>query len=468
MRPVDVATPRAAACADPTAPGARTGPVRARAEDRGDDDQRDHHGAASPTPTSSRWPRPSARSRAAACDREVRRRGRRPGTGRRSGARATAAIGTDAPQPLHGQAGAGAGAAGPADADRGARPASGARVGCGRHRGHRAGTATGTGTGTTARSRAQVGEAQRAPLAPTGTTRRKRDTVDASPGINRHDRAGPEPLARSRVPRSHRVIGYRPGVPTRHQGRAAGTGGSPWPSSPSPRGSASRTPTTSPTRCSSTPRAPATVSSSRARCTAAGVDVTAREFADEVTARRRRACRGRRAAGRPGRADAAHPLRVDAARLRDLDRRRRHRADLRDLVRRADRSGSSATPARSASSSRRADHQRSVDEVHGRAARPARTSGRSTRRRPRRRCARPAATVRRQRDRRAPAPAITADDLATIIYTSGTTGRPKGCELTHRNLLFDCRIDHRRAAARCSTTTAPRCCSCRWRTCSPG
>jgi long-chain acyl-CoA synthetase len=29
----------------------------------------------------------------------------------------------------------------------------------------------------------------------------------------------------------------------------------------------------------------------------------------------------------------------------------------------------------------------------------------------------------------------TAADLATIIYTSGTTGRPKGCELTHRNLL---------------------------------
>jgi long-chain acyl-CoA synthetase len=28
-----------------------------------------------------------------------------------------------------------------------------------------------------------------------------------------------------------------------------------------------------------------------------------------------------------------------------------------------------------------------------------------------------------------------ATDLATIIYTSGTTGRPKGCELTHRNLL---------------------------------
>ncbi len=28
-----------------------------------------------------------------------------------------------------------------------------------------------------------------------------------------------------------------------------------------------------------------------------------------------------------------------------------------------------------------------------------------------------------------------ASDMATIIYTSGTTGRPKGCELTHRNLL---------------------------------
>ncbi|HEV8555866.1 MAG TPA: long-chain fatty acid--CoA ligase [Actinophytocola sp.] len=31
--------------------------------------------------------------------------------------------------------------------------------------------------------------------------------------------------------------------------------------------------------------------------------------------------------------------------------------------------------------------------------------------------------------------AVVPDDLATIIYTSGTTGRPKGCVLTHRNLL---------------------------------
>jgi long-chain acyl-CoA synthetase len=30
-----------------------------------------------------------------------------------------------------------------------------------------------------------------------------------------------------------------------------------------------------------------------------------------------------------------------------------------------------------------------------------------------------------------------ADSVATIIYTSGTTGRPKGCELTHANFLFE-------------------------------
>jgi len=35
--------------------------------------------------------------------------------------------------------------------------------------------------------------------------------------------------------------------------------------------------------------------------------------------------------------------------------------------------------------------------------------------------------------------AVTARDLATIIYTSGTTGRPKGCAITHANLLADTR-----------------------------
>ncbi len=32
---------------------------------------------------------------------------------------------------------------------------------------------------------------------------------------------------------------------------------------------------------------------------------------------------------------------------------------------------------------------------------------------------------------------LRADSLATLIYTSGTTGRPKGCELTHSNFLFE-------------------------------
>ncbi|ORX03444.1 AMP-dependent synthetase/ligase [Mycolicibacillus trivialis] len=35
--------------------------------------------------------------------------------------------------------------------------------------------------------------------------------------------------------------------------------------------------------------------------------------------------------------------------------------------------------------------------------------------------------------------AVRSSDLATLIYTSGTTGRPKGCQLTHANLVYEAR-----------------------------
>ena len=87
--------------------------------------------------------------------------------------------------------------------------------------------------------------------------------------------------------------------------------------------------------------------------------------------------RGHRA-GRPGRADLQDPLRVDAPRLRDLVRRRRHRAGLRDLLRRADRLDPRRLRARGPSSPRaRTTWRASTRRASPAPARTSTTSGRS-------------------------------------------------------------------------------------------
>ena len=61
-----------------------------------------------------------------------------------------------------------------------------------------------------------------------------------------------------------------------------------------------------------------------------------------------------------------------------------------------------------------------------------------------------------------------ATDLATIVYTSGTTGRPKGCELTHGNLLADVRNAVARSRRSSRHPEPRRCCSSRLRIRSHG
>ena len=63
--------------------------------------------------------------------------------------------------------------------------------------------------------------------------------------------------------------------------------------------------------------------------------------------------------------------------------------------------------------------------------------------------------------------ALRSEDPATLIYTSGTTGRPKGCQLTHSNLVYETR-GAKAVSRRCFTRASGCWCSCRWPTCWPG
>ena len=170
-------------------------------------------------------------------------------------------------------------------------------------------------------------------------------------------------------------------------------------------------------------------------------DVTAGQFRDEVTA----LAKGLIAAGieTGDRVAVMSHTRYEWTLIdyADLGRGRGHRAGLRDLLGRAGRVDPRRLGCAGLLRGDRRLRSRS-STASGSGSRRWSTSGGSSRpppgtRRRRRRWPRLTEAGAGIEDEAltARAEAATASGLATIIYTSGTTGRPKGCELTHQNLL---------------------------------
>ena len=194
-------------------------------------------------------------------------------------------------------------------------------------------------------------------------------------------------------------------------------------------------------------------------------DVTAAEFLDEVRA----VAKGLVAAGhpgrRPGRPDLQDPLRVDPGRLRDLVRRRRHGAGLRDLLGRADRVDPERLrrPRRGRRGARphRADRRAAL---RASSAQPRLVAGRTTRSRC---CAGSArtspTTTSRSGVRRRP--------RSTWPRSSTPPAPPAGPRAACSPTATSCSSSGWPcpSCTSCSSPTTPRpCCSCRWPTSSRG